>query len=79
MVPETVEITVFRFNELSDTVKNVARNWYREGALDDDGFDFVCDDFETVCALLGVTLRTSTVRLLGGGTRAKPNIYFRGF
>ena len=37
------------------------------------------EDFEAVCGILGVTLRTSPVRLYGGGTRDKPHLFFRGF
>ncbi len=76
---EIVEITVYQFDELNEEAKAKARNWYREGALDYPWWEFVYDDFQAVCELLGVTLRTSSVRLMGGGTRQKPNIYFRGF
>ena len=37
------------------------------------------EDFETICRILGVTLRTSPVRLFGGGTRENPQLFFRGF
>jgi hypothetical protein len=76
---ETVEITLFAFAELSDDAKARARDWYRYNALDYDCWQFVYDDFESVCELLGITLKTSTVRLMGGGTRHKPCVYFRGF
>ena len=47
--------------------------------LDWDWYDAVFEDFETVCGLLGVTLRTRTLRLMGGGTREAPNLWFTGF
>lgn len=78
-MPDTIELIVFAFDELDDAAKNRARDWYRERALDYDWYDFVYQDFEVVCQLIGVTLKTSTVGLMGGGTRQKPNIYFRGF
>ncbi len=76
---ETIEITLFSFAELSEEAKAKAREWYRDGALDYDWHAFVYEDFEAICALIGVSLKTSNVRLMGGGTRQKPNIYFRGF
>jgi hypothetical protein len=78
-MPRTVETTVYRLDELSDDAKDRARLWYREIALDHDWHEFVYDDFERICAILGVGLKTTTVRLFGGGTRQKPRIYFRGF
>lgn len=78
-MPETVEITVYRFDELNDDSKTRARDWYRTGAFDYPWFESRFDEFEAVCRLLGVDLRTSAVPLMGGGTRKRPNIFFRGF
>lgn len=78
-MPTIIETTVFEFGELSDAAKESARTWYRERAGDWDWFDFICDDFEAICTILGVELRTQAVRLMGGGTRQKPCIYFSGF
>lgn len=78
-MPEIVTTTVYRLDELSDAAKINAREWYREGALDHDWYAFVCEDFERICDLLGVHLRTMPVRLYGGGTRQKPCIWFSGF
>jgi hypothetical protein len=36
-------------------------------------------DFERICDILGLSLRTRSVRLMGGGTRQKPCIWFSGF
>jgi hypothetical protein len=78
-MPHIVETTVYYFNELSEAGRDKARTWYREAAFDDDWYDCVFDDFETVCGILGVHLKTRPVRLFGGGTRTKPCIYFSGF
>ncbi|BEV13203.1 antitoxin of toxin-antitoxin stability system (plasmid) [Asticcacaulis sp. DW145] len=78
-MPEIVEVSVFRFDELDDEAKAKARDWYREGAFDYPWYEFVYDDFERICDLIGIRLKSSAVRLMGGGTRPKPNIYFRGF
>jgi hypothetical protein len=78
-MPEIVETTVYRLDELSDAAKDKARAWYREGAFDHDWHEFTFDDFERVCEIVGVRLRTRTVHLYGGGSRQKPCIFFSGF
>ena len=78
-MPEIIETTIYRLDELSDAAKEAARGWYREGGIDHDWFEFVYDDFEHICAILGVSLRTHAVRLIGGGARSKPCIWFSGF
>ena len=78
-MPRIVETTVYAIEELPEAAKETARAWYREAGLDHEWYDAVFEDFETVCGILGVTLRTSPVRLMGGGTRQKPHLFFRGF
>jgi hypothetical protein len=68
-MPEIIETTVYRLDELSDEAKDKARAWYRQVGLDHDWFEFVYDDFERICAILGVDLKTVPVRLYGGATR----------
>lgn len=78
-MPEIIETTVYHFHELTEGAKDEARAWYREGTCDDDWHDFVFEDFVTICDILGITLKTQSIRLMGGGSRAKPCIWFRGF
>ena len=78
-MPRIVETTVFRLDELSEGAREQARAWYREAAACDDWHECVFEDFETICAILGVRLKTRSVRLFGGGTRQKPCIWFSGF
>ncbi|MFG1305195.1 antitoxin of toxin-antitoxin stability system [Xanthobacter autotrophicus] len=78
-MPEIIETTVYRLAELSDAAREKARAWYREAALDHEWFEFVFDDFQRICAILGVDLRTTPARLHGGGSRQNPCIYFSGF
>ncbi|OUC53023.1 MULTISPECIES: antitoxin of toxin-antitoxin stability system [Sphingomonadaceae] len=78
-MPEFMKIETYRLDELPESAKANARNWYRETCLDHDWHDVTFDDFEEVCDILGVVLRTDIVRLFGGGTRSKPRIYFSGF
>lgn len=76
---EVICTTVYRFPELSDAAKEKARSWYRERGIYDDWWDAVYEDFERVCEILGIRLKTLPVRLMGGRTRQKPCIWFSGF
>jgi hypothetical protein len=38
------ETTVYQFDELSDTAKEKAREWYLDGGLDYEWWDGVCED-----------------------------------
>ena len=78
-MPRIIETTVYTINELADAAKENARVWYRDQGLHDEWYDFVYEDFETICGILGVTLATSPVRLYGGGTRDKSQIFWSGF
>lgn len=76
-MPHIIETTVYEFPELSDDAKEKARAWFRDGV--GDWYDFIYDDFEQICRILGVELKTRPVKLMGGGTRQQPCIYFSGF
>ncbi len=78
-MPRIVETEVYTLNELSEDGRSRARAWYRESAFHDDWYECVYEDFETICGILGVQLKTKPVRLYGGGVGAKPCIYFSGF
>ena len=78
-MPEIICTTVYQFPELSDPAKDKARAWYRGLGPHDDWWDAVYDDFERVCEILGIRLKTRAVRLMGGGTRQKPCVWFSGF
>ena len=78
-MPKIIETSVFCFDELSYGAKEKARDWYRANWNDYDWYEFIYEDFEMICAILGVTLRMRSVRLMGGGTRGQSCIYFSGF
>lgn len=78
-MPAIVETTVYRLDELADDAKERARSWYRQHGFDYDWYDSVFEDFGRVCQLLGIDLCTRAVRLMGGGTRSEPCIFFSGF
>lgn len=73
-------VVLHRFEELDESAKERARDWYREGLDTDTGcFDFVLDDFDTICGLIGVTLDTRPVKLVGGSIREDPIVLYSGF
>lgn len=78
-MPHIIETTVFGLDELDAAARDRARDWYRRSALDDDWHEFRFTDFEEVCEILGVSLAARSMRLMGGGTRPAPKIYFSGF
>ena len=78
-MPRIIETTVYTIEELPEAARERARAWYRETCLDHEWYDFVYEDFQTICPILGIALRTSPVRLHGGGIRDKPQVNFTGF
>lgn len=78
-MPEVIETTVYTFDELDERAQERARDWYREGMPNEDWHEFIFDDFERICEILGVDLATRPVRLYGGGTCQKSCIWFSGF
>ncbi len=76
---EIIETIVYQIGKLSGEARKKAREWYREGGLDYEWWEFAYDDFERICDVIGIELRTTSVRLYGGGTRRKPCIWFSGF
>ncbi|WP_323718173.1 MULTISPECIES: antitoxin of toxin-antitoxin stability system [Paracoccus] len=78
-MPEVIETTVYRLDELSNAAKDKARAWYRDGGFDYDWFDAVYEDFQRIAEILGIRFKTRTVRLMGGGSRQEPRIFFTGF
>lgn len=74
----TVESTVYQYDELSESAKDRAREWFREGmqSPDDFGADCVIEDATRMGAIIGINLKTRPVQLMGGGTRQEPNVYW---
>lgn len=71
----TVETPVFEFDELSDSAKEKARDWFRQGR-DESDFWAVLEDFQRIAEMLGITLATHSVTLMSGKTRNDPNIWY---
>lgn len=76
---ETIERTVYKLDELSDGAKEHARDKYREHALDDGWWEYVYDDANTIAALMGIEISQKPIKLMNGGTRYDPKIWFNGF
>jgi hypothetical protein len=75
----TLTTTVFKFSELSESAKKraIEKNW--DWNIYDDWFDCTKEDFETIGKILGIDFDGYPVRLMNGGTRSQPKIYFSGF
>jgi hypothetical protein len=78
-MPQVIETLVYRLDELEESARERARDWYRQMPLDGDWYEFLYERFERICEILGVSLAVRTVRLIGGGSREEPKIYFSGF
>jgi len=51
---KTVEISVYSFDELSDAAKEAAREWYRQGAIDTDWYEYTFGWIKEAGACLGI-------------------------
>lgn len=58
-MPELICTTVYQFPELSEAAKEKAGSWYRELGPHDGWWDAVYEDFERVCEILGIRLKTT--------------------
>lgn len=63
-MPQTVTLTAYTFDELSDNAKETAREWFRSVQLDYDWWDSVYDDAKNLGKALGIQIA---------------DIYFSGF
>jgi len=69
-----IEKTLYKFNELSDTAKERARDWYRGCIESDELTDY--DDWIAIGDILGVTFKQRAVPLMSGKTRYDPCIFW---
>lgn len=66
----TEQVSIYKFEELSDSAKEKAREWYRNGALDYEWWDSVYKDAERVFKILGIDATRNG---------KSPAIYWSGF
>lgn len=75
-----IEVKAYKFSELSDAAKEKARDWYREGNMDDNFWsEYVIDEAVEQGKLLGIDFKERRVPLMNGKTRGEPCIYWSGF
>lgn len=76
---QVTEKTVFKFEELSDAAKEKAREWWRRCEDEAGDNDYLRDDVEKIAEILGIEFDAKPVKLMGGGTRYDPKIWWSGF
>lgn len=74
-----VTTSVYQFDELSDTAKERARAWWRDNLETHDYADSVIEDAVRMGEILGITIDTHAVKLIGGSTRQDPSVWWSGF
>ena len=73
----TQTTTVYTFDELDARAKDRARDWWRHVEEGDNFWaEAVIEDAARMAAILGIELTTSPVKLMGGGTRQDPQVYW---
>lgn len=72
-----IEKTIYQFDELSDAAKETARDWFRGCIESDELTDY--DDWRSVAEIFGVLFSAHKVRLIGGGVRYDPDIFWSRF
>lgn len=75
-----VTFNAFRFHELSDAAKQVARAWMLDCLRQDpDWYEQVYEDADDVAKILGIEINGKPIHMRNGGTREIPSIWFTGF
>lgn len=70
----TIEKTLYKFDELEESAKDNARNWFRGCLESEELTDY--DDWQSVARILGIEFSQRQIPLHGGGTRYDPQIYW---
>lgn len=71
MIEKTIQL--FTYAELSEEGKENARNWWLS-CRDSSDMEFVTDDFQRICDIIGVDLKMRPYQTVGGNTRYEPSI-----
>lgn len=79
-MPHIIETTAYKFEELSESSKETARDWYRQFVFQDSSdWDFVYEDAERMANLMGIEIEYRTAHGWKGKTWQEPCIFFSGF
>lgn len=76
---KTKTTNVYQYDELDDHAKQRAREWFARDYPDYEWWDCTYEDIAERANELGIDLKQKPVKLMGGGTRYDPEIYFTGF
>lgn len=71
--------TVYTFDELSDSAKDSAREWFRIACADDFASfhaDSVLEDAARLADIIGINLRQRPIKLMNGSTRMEPDVFW---
>jgi len=79
-----IETEAYTFDELNDTAKERARQWWREGSFDYEWWDAVYEDAVAIAKILGIDINTKDRNWVNtstgkSGTVKETCIYFSGF
>jgi len=74
-----VSTTVYTYDELSSTAKEMARDWWLSCMDTEDYTESVIEDAGRVAECLGIEFETRPVKLMNGSTRPDPCVYWSGF
>jgi hypothetical protein len=72
-MPRGIVTTVYKFEELSDTAKEKAREWWREGALDHEWWEHIYDDAARMGEIIGINIDNETSGRARAGGRPRIN------
>ena len=76
----TKETTVYKFDELSDSAKEKAREWYRRGQFNDSSWsEYTIEEAVREGELLGISFKERRIPLMNGKTRGEACIWWSGF
>lgn len=75
---KTKTVNLYQFDELSDTAKEKARQWWRECESQEFGsFGELTESAETAAKLLGIEFGRHDIPLHGGGQRREPKVWWQ--
>jgi hypothetical protein len=72
-MPRTIEVQLYKFDELSDIAKDKARDWWRNASIEDEWWEFVYADAVQCVDILGIDIVNQR------GKTNTPDIQFSGF
>lgn len=55
-MPTQKTVTLYTFEELSDKAKERARQWWRDASAQDEFWDSIYEDADTVAGLMGIEI-----------------------